>query len=98
MAEARDFSHFVEHLEGGLARIHLAVDGITCAACMFEIEGGLTSVPNVASARVNLTNRRVAVEWREGALDPACVIDRLAELGYQAHPFDPGSAELAEQR
>ena len=98
MAEARDFSHFVEHLEGGLARIHLAVDGITCAACMFEIEGGLSSVPNVSRARVNLTNRRVAVEWPEGAVDPAHVIERLAELGYQAHPFDADRAEAEERR
>jgi Cu2+-exporting ATPase len=98
MTERPDFSHFVEHLGGGVARLNLAVDGITCAACMFEIEGGLSRVPNVARARVNLTNRRVAVEWREGALDPASVVDRLKELGYQAHPFDPGRAERDEEQ
>ena len=85
MAETRDLSHFVHHLEGGLAHIDLAVDGITCAGCMMAIEGGLAAVPNVTLARVNLTNRRVAVEWREGELDPACVIDRLAELGFRAY-------------
>jgi P-type Cu2+ transporter len=98
MTEVRDFSHFVEHLDDGVARMHLAVEGITCAACMFEIESGLKRVPNVAGARVNLSNRRVAVEWKEGAFDPASVIDRLRELGYPAHPFDPGRAEHAEQQ
>jgi P-type Cu2+ transporter len=98
MSETRDFSHFVEHLDGGLERIQLAVEGITCAACMFEIEGGLATIPNVARARVNLTSRRVAVEWRQGALDPARVIDRLGELGYRAHPFDPGRAEAEEEQ
>jgi Cu2+-exporting ATPase len=98
MTETRDYSHFVKHLDSGLARMDLAVDGITCAACMFAIEGGLSAVPNVTRARVNLTNRRVAVEWKDGALDPASVVDRLAELGYKAHPFDPGRAETDEAR
>src|SRR3974390_2086244 len=96
MHEARDLSHFVEHLDGGLARIHLAIDGITCAACMFKIEHGLAGMPNVEKARVNFTNRRLAVEWQDGALDPARLIDRLAELGYKAQPFDPGRAEAEE--
>jgi len=98
MAEARDFSHFVKHLDGGLSHIDLAVEGITCAACMMAIEGGLAAVPNVTRARVNLTNRRVAVEWRDGALDPACVIARLTELGYRAYPFDPARAEAEEEQ
>jgi Cu2+-exporting ATPase len=96
MNDVRDLSHFVEHLDGGIARLHLAVDGITCAGCMFRIENGLASVPNVEKARVNLTNRRLAVEWRDGALDPAHLMDRLAELGYKAQPFDPGCVEVAE--
>jgi P-type Cu2+ transporter len=96
MNDARDLSHFVEHLDGGIARMHLAVDGITCAGCMFRIESGLASVANVEKARVNLTNRRLAVEWRDGSLDPAHLIDRLAELGYKAQPFDPECVEVAE--
>jgi Cu2+-exporting ATPase len=98
MTETRDLSHFVEHLEDGSARINLAVDGITCAACMFEIEGSLSAVPNVTRARVNLTNRRVAVEWRDGTLDPARVVARLAELGYKAYPFEQGRAEADEAK
>ena len=98
MTEARDLSHFVKHLDGGLSHIDLAVEGITCAACMMAIEGGLAAVPNVTRARVNLTNRRVAVEWRDGALDPASVIDRLTELGYRAYPFDPARAEVEEEQ
>jgi P-type Cu2+ transporter len=96
MNDVRDLSHFVEHLDGGIARLNLAIDGITCAGCMFRIESGLASVPNVEKARVNLTNRRLAVEWRDGALDPAQLIDRLAELGYKAQPFDPECVEVTE--
>jgi P-type Cu2+ transporter len=96
--ELRDLSCFVEHLDGGLARMDLAVEGITCAACMARIEADLALVPNVTRARVNLTNRRLALEWRDGALDPGRVIDRLAELGFKAHPFAPHRAEAEEER
>jgi P-type Cu2+ transporter len=98
MTETRDISHFIEHLDNGRARINLAVEGITCAACMFAIENGLAAVPDVTHARVNLTNRRVAVEWNDGKLDPVRVIDRLAELGYKAHPFDRRRAEAEEEQ
>jgi Cu2+-exporting ATPase len=98
MSETRDYTHFVKRLDGGVSRLDLAVDGITCAACMVEIEGGLQTVPNLMRARVNLTNRRVAVEWKDDALDPSRVIDRLAELGYKAYPFDPSRVEAQEER
>src|SRR5215216_6397190 len=98
MAETRDLSCFVEHLDGGLARIDLAVDGISCAGCMAKIEADLARVPNLTRARVNLTDRRLALEWRDGALDPGRVIDRLAELGFKAYPFAPSRAEADEAR
>jgi P-type Cu2+ transporter len=96
MTAVRDLSHFVQHGDDGIAHLDLAVDGIACAACMAAIEGGLAAVPQVTRARVNLTNGRVAVEWREGTLDPVAVVDLLAALGYRAYPFDPGRAEAQE--
>jgi Cu2+-exporting ATPase len=63
---------------------------------MSKIERGLSAFPDVTLARVNLTDRRVALEWKEGALDPARFIDRLAELGYKAYPFEPVRAEARE--
>ncbi|HMA70491.1 MAG TPA: heavy metal translocating P-type ATPase [Xanthobacteraceae bacterium] len=92
MAEIRDLSHFVHHLDGGLARMELAVDGIVCGACMRVIEGGLAAIPDITLARVNLSNRRVAVEWRDGKVDPVRLIDRLSELGYRAYPYDASRA------
>ncbi|TAI62629.1 cation-translocating P-type ATPase [Bradyrhizobium sp. Leo170] len=96
MQATRDFSHYVKHLGSGLAHIDLAVEGVSCAGCMSKIERGLSAIPDVTLARVNLTDRRVALEWKEGALDPARFIDRLAELGYKAYPFETVSAEAAE--
>jgi P-type Cu2+ transporter len=96
MQATRDFSHYVRHLGSGLAHIDLAVEGVSCAGCMAKIERGLSALPDVTLARVNLTDRRVALEWKEGALDPARFIDRLAELGYKAYPFEPVRAEAVE--
>lgn len=96
MQATRDFSHYVRHLGSGLSHIDLAVEGVSCAGCMSKIERGLAALPDVTLARVNLTDRRVALEWREGALDPARFIDRLAELGYKAYPFEPVRAEALE--
>ena len=96
MQAARDFSHYVRDLGSGLSHLDLAVEGVNCAGCMSKIERGLSALPNVTLARVNLTDRRVALEWKEGALDPARFIDRLAELGYKAYPFEPVQAEAIE--
>ena len=96
MQATRDFSHYVRHLGSGLSHIDLAVEGVNCAGCMSKIERGLSALPDVTLARVNLTDRRVALEWKEGALDPARFIDRLAELGYKAYPFEPVRAEADE--
>jgi P-type Cu2+ transporter len=96
MQATRDFSHYVRDLGAGLQHIDLAVEGVNCAGCMSKIERGLSAMPDVTLARVNLTNRRVALEWKQGALDPAKFIDRLAELGYKAYPFETADAEAAE--
>src|SRR4051812_10637903 len=96
MQTVRDFSHYVRDAGAGLSHIDLAVEGVSCAGCMSKIERGLSSLPDVTLARVNLTDRRVALEWKQGALDPARFIDRLAELGYKAYPFEKAGAEATE--
>jgi Cu2+-exporting ATPase len=96
MQATRDFSHYVKDLGSGLSHIDLAVEGVSCAGCMSKIERGLSAIPDVTLARVNLTDRRVALEWKDGALDPSRFIDRLAELGYRAYPFETVRAEAVE--
>lgn len=96
MQVTRDFSHYVRAAGAGLQHIDLAVEGVHCAGCMAKIERGLSAIPDVTLARVNLTNRRVALEWKEGTLDPGQFIDRLEELGYKAYPYETESAEATE--
>lgn len=96
MHVTRDFSHYVRTAGDGVQHIDLAVEGVHCAGCMAKIERGLSAIPDVTLARVNLTDRRVALEWKAGTLDPARFIDRLDELGYKAYPYETESAEATE--
>jgi Cu2+-exporting ATPase len=96
MQSTPDFSHYLKNVGSGLLHLDLAVEGISCAGCMAKIERNLSKIPDVISARVNLTDRRLALEWKAGAIDPATFVDRLAELGYKAYPFEPAGAETKE--
>src|SRR5579863_5671577 len=96
MAEALDLSMFVERREKGAARMTLAVEGVACAGCIRKIESGLTKLPGVIDARLNFTQRRLAVDWREEEIDAARIITALQSIGYRAHPFAPEQAETEE--
>ncbi|KPH77403.1 heavy metal translocating P-type ATPase [Bosea vaviloviae] len=91
MSMKQDLSVFVRHRDGDVAGMELAVDGIRCAGCMQAIESGLSREADILSARVNLALKRVTVEWREGALRPETVIERLSKLGFKAYPFLPAA-------
>ncbi|MET1414275.1 cation-translocating P-type ATPase [Roseibium sp. HPY-6] len=87
----RDWQAFVTPAKDGAVHMDLAVDGITCAACMGEIERGLKRLPGIRSARVNLTSQRLAVDWVEDQTGAEEIVRELSKLGYTAHPFDPAS-------
>ncbi|MGO9022988.1 MAG: heavy metal translocating P-type ATPase [Beijerinckiaceae bacterium] len=93
MTTAVDLSSFVRHHDDGISAIDLVVDGITCAACIGEIEGVLKKLPGLARARVNYTTHRLTVEWKDGRLEPARMIEDLARIGYRAYPFTANEAE-----
>ena len=76
----------------------LAVEGVGCAGCIRKIENGLKELPGITEARLNFTNRRLAVGWRDKALNAAEVIDAIDRIGYRAHPFEAGRAESDEAR
>jgi Cu2+-exporting ATPase len=98
MAETLDLSIYVKRQDDGTSHLDLAVEGIDCAACIDEIEGGLCRLPGIMDARLNYTNHRLAVEWRDGELSPGIVVEELQRLGYRAHPFQARLVEEEETR
>jgi Cu2+-exporting ATPase len=97
MTETLDLSVFVKRT-GGLAHMDLAVEGVGCAGCIRKIETGLKQLPGIVDARLNFTNRRLAVDWRPDQLEASAVVDALERIGYHAHPFEPQRAESEEAR
>jgi Cu2+-exporting ATPase len=91
-----DWSSFARARDDGLLQMSLAVDGIVCGGCIGRIEGELKRLPGVTEARLNYTNRRLTIAWRQGLLEPATVTSALARLGYNAHPFQARAAERDE--
>jgi len=92
-----DPSPFVRRA-GGAASLDLSVYGAKCGGCISKIEGGLTALPGVSRARLNLSTGKLAVTWRDGALEPVEIVKTLAALGYRAAPFDPRAAASDEDR
>src|SRR3954451_8874476 len=95
MPEILDLAIFVQRHEG-TAHMDLAVEGVGCASCIRKIEGGLKRLPGVVAARLNFTNRRLAVDWCEEELDAADLIAAIGAIGYRAHPFQAERAEAEE--
>ena len=85
---AGDLGFFVQTTEQG-NEIRFLVDGIHCGGCIQTIEGGLRTLDGVDDARVNLSTSRVTIQWQDGQADPYQFIERMAELGYHAVPYDP---------
>ena len=82
----------------GTASLHLMVDGLQCAACVWLIETVLARQPGVVQARMNMTTRRLTVRWNTGEADANGVVDAVTRLGYRAVPFDPGRLGNAQKK
>ena len=67
---------------GGMARVTLPVQGMTCAACVDRVERTLTATDGVAAARVNLATERADVTFDASAVRVADLVQRIDDSGY----------------
>ncbi len=58
-----DYSQQARLGDDGIATLHLMVEGMQCAACVWLIESVLASQPGIVEARLNMTTRRLVVRW-----------------------------------
>ncbi len=87
-------SEYVDSL-GETRNIHLLVEGIHCAACVWLIERTLSNTAGIIDIKVNLANKRLHIRWNNEQIKLSNIIQRLSETGYAALPFDPETAEGA---
>lgn len=73
-----------------VGRILLSLPKIHCAGCIAGVESALNAAPGVRAARVNLTQKRVAID-AEDTLTPDDLIAVLRGAGYEALELDPAA-------
>ncbi|MFY9261851.1 MAG: heavy metal translocating P-type ATPase [Gallionella sp.] len=83
---------------GEVRDIHLLVEGIHCAACVWLIERGLSRVPGVEAVNVNLAAKRVHLRWNNQQRKLSDLIRALGKIGYAGVPYDPEVAEGAMKK
>ena len=76
-------------LGDGARQLEFAVPDAHCAACIRSIENGLTALPMVDTARVNLTKRRVRVAFDPRKGDAAELAQAIRASGYHTYVLDP---------
>jgi Cu2+-exporting ATPase len=69
-------------IKGGTLRRQFAVMGMTCASCARSVESGLSRLPGVRSADVNLANNTVQVEYSPVETSPEDFKRALQSIGY----------------
>lgn len=82
---------------GGRSALDIAVRGASCGGCLAKIEKAIGQLDGVQSARLNLSNGRLHVEWI-GKLDPRRITETLTGLGYGAAALDPGNPDKTYAR
>ena len=89
---------FLQSSDPGTKTITLISDTIHCAACVWLVERALGVMSGVVWARVNLTDKRIRIRWKDEEINLSSIMQALADLGYAAMPYEQNVAEAAQQR
>jgi P-type Cu2+ transporter len=93
-----DVTAHIRSAASGEAELHLMVEGIHCAACVWLIESVLARQPGVTGARVNMTTRRLVLRWRPDEADAEALLAPIFQIGYHLVPYDPAKLSLETQK
>ncbi len=85
-------SEFVD-CSANIREIHLLVEGIHCAACVWLIERRLADEVGVLEANVNLSAKKLRLKWDNKKIKLSALLHYLGQIGYAAVPYDPEAAE-----
>lgn len=67
-----------------MATITLNIDGMTCGGCVKSVTKVLNDLDGVHSATVSLENKNAQVEFDEGKIQMAQLVEAVEDAGYDA--------------
>ncbi len=89
---------FVQNVDGNVREASLILEGMVCAACVWLNEQHLAKLPGVLAVSVNYATHRARIRWDDGQIHLSRILQAVSEIGYLAHPYDPGRAQEILER
>lgn len=89
---------FVQQDDEHIRSASLILEGITCAACIWLNERHVSALPGVLDFSVNYSTHRARLRWDDRKIHLSDVLKAITEIGYVAHPFDPGRQEAVHKK
>jgi P-type Cu2+ transporter len=71
----------------------LILENIVCAACIWLNERHIAGLQGVLSVEINYATRRARVRWDNSRIQLSAILKAVSDIGYIAHPFDPGRSD-----
>jgi len=69
-----------------MERVTIKIKGMSCAACSARIEKGLSKMPGVSRAQVNLALEQAVVEYDPQTVRAMDFVEKIERLGYSVVP------------
>ncbi len=82
----------------GDKEVSLLLEGIRCAACVWLNERHIADLPGVRSVKINYTTQRAYVRWDDTRIHLSDILKAVGEIGYIAHPYQPGAVQAVFDR
>ncbi|MBU0656768.1 MAG: heavy metal translocating P-type ATPase [Gammaproteobacteria bacterium] len=89
---------FVRDTDGNTREASLILEGIVCAACVWLNEHHVKQLPGVIDFGINYSTHRATLKWDNNIIHLSDVLKAISEIGYHAHPFDPGRLESLQKK
>lgn len=68
--------------DGGIMKIDIAVDGMTCGGCVKSVERALSHQAGVSAAKASLEAKRVTVEFDAAQTNQAQLENTIRKAGF----------------
>jgi Cu2+-exporting ATPase len=79
---------------GEISHLELIVKGARCGGCLAKIERGLTELPGVRQARMNLSTAQLHIAWEGGAERADQFAQTLDGLGFESGPINESKGKI----